>query len=304
MADVRNRNEFVGIISAFLCESLYGLSYIFTKQAIQAASAFALLGWRFLLGAIVISLCVSLGFVNVNFKGKSLKPILHVALFSPCIYYIAETIGIDLTTASESGIILAIIPIASIVASILLLKEKPSKRQIMGIIITLIGVLFTVLSLGLTSSLSLFGYLFLLIAVLAYALYSVFVSKAKNYTEGEITFAMLVSGAIFFVILAFIEGFLKGSIDSLIKLPFTDTNFLIAVLYQAICCSVLAFFLSNIAISRIGVNRTSSFIGVSTAVSILAGILILNESFNIYQVIGAIVIMIGVYVANISKWCV
>lgn len=301
MADVRNRNEFVGIISDFLSESLYGLSYIFTKQAIQAASAFALLGWRFLLGAIVISLCVSLGFVNVNFKGKSLKPILHVALFSPCIYYIAETIGIDLTTASESGIILAIIPIASIVASILLLKEKPSKRQIMGIIITLIGVLFTVLSLGLTSSLSLFGYLFLLIAVLAYALYSVFVSKAKNYTEGEITFAMLVSGAIFFVILAFIEGFLKGSIDSLIKLPFTDTNFLIAVLYQAICCSVLAFFLSNIAISRIGVNRTSSFIGVSTAVSILAGILILNESFNIYQVIGAIVIMIGVYVANISK---
>lgn len=304
MADVRNRNEFVGIISAFLSESLYGLSYIFTKQATQAASVFALLGWRFLLGAIVISLCVSLGFVNVNFKGKSLKPILHVALFSPCIYYITETIGIDLTTASESGIILAIIPIASIVASILLLKEKPSKRQIMGIIITLIGVLFTVLSLGLTSSLSLFGYLFLLIAVLAYALYSVFVSKAKNYTEGEITFAMLVSGAIFFVILAFIEGFLKGSIDSLIKLPFTDTNFLIAVLYQAICCSVLAFFLSNIAISRIGVNRTSSFIGVSTAVSILAGILILNESFNIYQVIGAIVIMIGVYVANISKWCV
>ena len=301
MADVRNRNEFVGIISAFLCESLYGLSYIFTKQATQAASAFALLGWRFLLGAIVISLCVSLGFVNVNFKGKSLKPILHVALFSPCIYYIAETIGIDLTTASESGIILAIIPIASIVASILLLKEKPSKRQIMGIIITLIGVLFTVLSLGLTSSFSLMGYLFLLIAVLAYALYSVFASKAKNYIEGEITFAMLVSGAIFFVILAFIEGFLKGSIDSLIKLPFTDTNFLIAVLYQAICCSVLAFFLSNIAISRIGVNRTSSFIGVSTAVSILAGILILNESFNIYQVIGAIVIMIGVYVANISK---
>ena len=301
MADVRNRNEFVGIISAFLSESLYGLSYIFTKQATQAASVFALLGWRFLLGAIVISLCVSLGFVNVNFKGKSLKPILHVALFSPCIYYITETIGIDLTTASESGIILAIIPIASIVASILLLKEKPSKRQIMGIIITLRGVLFTVLSLGLTSSLSLFGYLFLLIAVLAYALYSVFVSKAKNYTEGEITFAMLVSGAIFFVILAFIEGFLKGSIDSLIKLPFTDTNFLIAVLYQAICCSVLAFFLSNIAISRIGVNRTSSFIGVSTAVSILAGILILNESFNIYQVIGAIVIMIGVYVANISK---
>lgn len=73
---------------------------------------------------------------------------------------------------------------------------------------------------------------------------------------------------------------------------------MIAILYQGIGCSVIAFFLSNIAISKIGVNRTASFIGISTVVSIVAGALILKENFSVYQLIGAIVIIMGVYVAN------
>ena len=76
--------------------------------------------------------------------------------------------------------------------------------------------------------------------------------------------------------------------------------FLSAVLYQGVGCSVFAFFLSNAAISRIGVNRASSFIGLSTVVSILAGILILEESFSVYQCIGAAVIVIGIYIANMQ----
>jgi len=56
--------------------------------------------------------------------------------------------------------------------------------------------------------------------------------------------------------------------------------------------------MSNIAIANIGVNRTSSFIGVATVVSILAGAIILGESFTTLQVAGAVVIIIGVYVAN------
>ena len=44
-----------------------------------------------------------------------------------------------------------------------------------------------------------------------------------------------------------------------------------------------SFFMSNVAISRIGVNRTSSFIGVSTVVSIISGALILGESFTMFR---------------------
>lgn len=288
----------LGSLCALGCETLFGLSYIFTKTATQNASPFALLGWRFLVAVVIMSICVAMGLVKVNLKGKSLRPLLLVALFSPCIYFIGETIGISHTTASESGVFLACIPVASLIASTLILKKRPSIMQVVGILITLAGVMLTIFAVGASSSLSIVGYLFLFVAVVSYALYSVFVEKATAYTETEITFVMLVVGAIVFGLLAVCDAVLNGTVIELIRLPFKENSFAIAVLYQGIGCSILAFFLSNVAIAKIGVNKTSSFIGVATVVSIIAGALLLKEEFSTYQIVGAIVIIIGVYTAN------
>ena len=114
----------------------------------------------------------------------------------------------------------------------------------------------------------------------------------------EITYIMLAVGATVFILLAIFEAVLNHNFENLLTLPFVNMDFLIVILYQGIGCSVIAFFLSNIAISKIGVNRTASFIGISTVVSIVAGALILKENFSVYQLIGAIVIIMGVYVAN------
>ena len=293
-----NKDIFGGCLCAIGCETLFGLSYIFTKQATESASEFALLGWRFLVAAIVMNLSVIFGFIKINFKGKSMKPLFLVALFSPCLYFIGETIGISKTTASESGVFLACIPVAALTASSVILKKKPTKMQTGGVLITLIGIIFTVVALGMDASLSISGYLFLLIAVASYAFYSVFVDRASKYTGAEITYIMLAAGAAMFISLAIIESVCKHNFVNLITLPFVDMNFLIAIFYQGIGCSVTAFFLSNIAISKIGVNRAASFIGVSTVVSVAAGAFLLNEKFSVYQIIGAAVIIIGVYVAN------
>ena len=281
----------IGSLCALGCEALYGMSYIFTKQATQSASALSLLGWRFLLAFVVMSVLVVSGVIKVHLRGKNLRPLFLVALFSPVFYFIGETFGISNTTASESGVFLACIPVASLIASTLILKKKPKKIQIIGILITLTGVLLTVFAVGASSSLSIIGYAFLLMAVISYALYCVFVDRADGYSGTEITYMMIIAGAVVFVILAMTEGIVKGNLGQIVVLPFVDTGFLIAVLYQGIGCSILAFFLSNLAIAKIGVNRTSSFIGVATVVSIAAGAFLLKEPFTIWQIIGAVVII-------------
>lgn len=301
MNDKKSNNLIIGCLCALGCEIFFGLSYVFTKQATDNASVLSLLGWRFLVAFIVMSTFTLSGFIRINLKGKKIKPMLLVALFSPVIYFIGETIGISHTTASESGVFLACIPVASLVASTLILHKKPRVRQVIGILITLLGVLVTVFAVGVTSSLSVVGYLFLLIAVGSYALYSVFVEKASDYTGVEITYVMIAAGAIVFSILAIAEGCFTGNINILLSLPVRDSNFLIAILYQGIGCSVIALFLSNMAIAKIGVNRTSSFIGVSTVVSIIAGALLLQEQFSSYQIIGAIIIIVGVYISNTNN---
>lgn len=288
----------LGSLAALGCEALYGLSYIFTKQATDTASPLALLGWRFLVAFLALTVLIALGIVHVNFKGKKLKPLLLVAIFDPVLYFIGETFGISNTTASESGVFLACIPVAALIASALILHKYPTHMQVLGILITLVGVLVTVLAAGASASLSMIGYLFLLLAVVTYALYSVYVEKAAAYTGIEITYIMLAAGAIVFVIMALIEAGLHGTMSDLISLPVKNLSFTVAVLYQGIGSSVFALFLSNYAIAQIGVNKTASFIGVSTVVSIIAGVLWLNEAFSLPQMLGAAIIICGVYTAN------
>ena len=290
-----------GCLCALGCEVLFGLSYVFTKKATDVAGEFELLGWRFLIAFIVMSLCAAFGLIRLQSKGKPVRKLIPIVLCSPVVYFIGETVGISHTSAAESGIFLACIPVVSLIASALILKKKPTKLQVTGIGITLIGVLITVLAAGMSASLSVVGYLFLTAAVISYALYSVFVARAEAFSEAEITWVMLAGGAATFTLIALVQALAEGSLAHLVALPFSSIDFLIAVLYQGIGCSILAFFMSNVAIANIGVNRTSSFIGASTVVSILAGVLLLNETLTLWQIIGAAVIVAGIYTANAGK---
>lgn len=111
--EIKRDHILTGSFCALGCEILYGLSYIFTKQVTAEVSALSLLGWRFLLAFIVMSILAGTGFIKIRLKGRSVKPLLWIALFSPGIYFIGETFGISHTTASESGAFLACIPVAS-----------------------------------------------------------------------------------------------------------------------------------------------------------------------------------------------
>lgn len=297
---MKDNRVLTGSLCALGCEVLYGLSYLFTKQTAETASPLALLGWRFVVALAAMSLCVALEFIPVRLKGRRLGPLLRVALFCPCLYFIGETVGIRETTVTESGVFLACVPALSLLASTVILKKKPTKRQIIGILVTFLGVMTTVVAVGLSSSLSPVGYAALMLAVVAYALYSVFVDLAADYIGAEITYVMLCSGAAFYGLLALGEAAAHGALSELLTLPARSGTFLAAVLYQGIGCSVAAFFLSNAAIAKIGVNKTSSFIGVSTIVSILAGALALGEPLSVGQIVGAAVIVAGVYTANAS----
>ena len=291
----------VGCLCALGCETLFGFSYVFTKVATGTADELELLGWRFLVAFVVIGICAATGVVKVRLKGKPVRKLIPLVFCSPILYFIGETMGISHTSAAESGIFLACIPVVSLIASSLILKKKPTRWQAVGIGITLVGVLITVFAAGMSASLSVTGYLFLAIAVISYALYSVYVEKAGEFSGEEITFAMLAAGAVMFVAVALARSLADGTTVHLIALPFTNASFLVAVLYQGIGASILAFFLANKAIANIGVNRTSSFIGASTVVSIAAGVIFLGEALSLWQIIGAVVIIAGICVANAQK---
>lgn len=283
---------------AILSEVLFGLSYVFIRMCVTEVSVFTLLSWRSMIAFIAMTICILLGFLKVDLKGKNLKPLLMLSLFQPVLYFIMETFGVRLTTASESGVIISCIPIVTMIFCTIFLKERPTGKQIIFMVVTVFGAILIGAGSDLSASGSLLGYLFLLLAMCCEGAYAVTSQSLSAFNSAEKTYAMVSSGAIFFTTCAFIEHISKGDFGQYITLPFTDHNFGICVLYLGLGCSVIAFFCANFAISTIGATKRAALAGIASLVSVLGGVFILHESFTKLQVIATALVLLGAYGVN------
>lgn len=298
MSELDRKNVIVGTACQVLAALLFGFSFLFVKLSVARVSTLTLLSWRFFIAFAAMGLLALFKVIKIDLRGKNLWPLLLIAVFQPLVYYIAETAGIKRTTASESGTLLACIPIVTLIFSGPLLHEPPTKRQVVSIVISVIGVASIALVKGFSSSLDVLGYALLLIAVFSDSFFVLFSRKASAFNSAEKTFVMMALGALVFSAAAFIEHSISGTVTEYVTLPFRDTEFLLSVLYLGVGCCALGFFLCNYGIELIGATRSASFAGLTTVVSVLAGVFILRESFSLMQGLGTLLVLLGVYGAN------
>ncbi|MCX7695928.1 MAG: DMT family transporter [Caloramator sp.] len=276
---------------------IFGFSFIFSKAALETLSTFELLFLRFTTATITMSLLILFGVVKVNLKDKNLKPLILVALWQPIIYFIMETKGLQYTTSSEAGVMMAFIPVLVAVLAAFLLDEKPSKLQWLFIVISVAGVLTIVLGGGnLEAGGQLKGIIFLLSAVFSASMFNIYSRRAsQNFTPYETTYFMMILGMIVFGILYLIQGIMAGNINILSKI---NTQVSISIFYLGVLSSVFAFLLVNYSLSKLPASQSSVFANLTTVVSVIAGITIRGESFESYKLIGAVMIIIGVWGTN------
>lgn len=297
----RTNKQTGAVMIALFSEVLFGLSFIFIRMCVTTVSVFTLLSWRSLFAFAVMTVCALLGIVKIDLKGKNLRPLLLLSLFQPVSYFIFETLGVRLTTASESGTILACIPIVTMIFSTVFLKDKPTRSQVFFMLLSVTGAVIIGAINGLTASSNAIGYLFLLGAMCSESAYAITSQKLKDFNSAEKTYAMITSGAIVFTGCALVEHGLHGTLAYYLTLPFTDTGFLACVLYLSLGCSVIAFFCANYSIFVIGATRRAAFAGLATITSIIGGVFYLHESFSLIQGIATILILAGAYGVNRSQ---
>lgn len=281
-----------------MTELLYGCSFVFTKDITSTISPATLLAWRFGVALLVLLMLWACRIVRLTLTKSTMKPLLLLAAFQPVAYYLGETFGVAQTSASESGLILSAIPVANLLTAAIVLKARPSRWQVVGISVTLAGVIATVVAGGVTFGAQAMGYLLLAAAVVAFALYTVFAERYAHASDLDKTFVMITAGAVTFCTMAVADHASAGSMDYFLSLPLTRPDFAIAVAYLAIGCTIGAFFLQNYAISSIGSNRYSTFIGVATVAALVTGAVFLDERLSAVQWLGGAAIVVGVYLAN------
>ena len=285
-------------ISSTVAIILWGMSYIWTDKLISMQiPVFYFVFVRILLAGVILFLFNTAYGRIKRIQKKDLPKFLMLALCEPFIYFIFETYGLKLTgSPTLSAMIIATIPIFSIGAGILFFKEKVSAVNVIGIFLSLVGIVMVAMAKGEIGEYVLWGIIFLLIAVLSEVGHASFTkSLSGNYSSQVIVMYQFLIGSVYLLPLFLMKG-LKGFDASI----YFSADVMYPIICLAILCSSLAFSLWVGTIKSLGVAKSSIFSALIPVVAALIAWLLGHEIMNARQWTGIAISSFGVILSQIT----
>lgn len=290
---MKTKSFYKAILAAAGVYTLWGFSFLASSVGQRVATPFVLLSYRFDIALLILLVPLVLGKAKLHLRGKNVKMLLLLGLFEPCIYFIGEQYGLKYTNSAFSGVMIAVIPVVTLIMAAVFLKEKPSRAQWLFSILSIAGIVVITLAENSGGSVSLKGVLLLVVAVLTGAACGV-VSRgiSDEFSVYERTFMIQLMGAIFFTSLALIE---HGDNVTALIYPAADLSFMLAALFLAVGASVVGYWLFNYSVANAPMANVISLYNLTTVVSVLAGVFILGDRFSLLSAISMVAVMVGIW---------
>jgi drug/metabolite transporter (DMT)-like permease len=273
----------------------WGLNPMLMKVGFRELSP---LGFNTLRLAFGVFLMLPLVLAPGNWKRirrQDLPGFFVVAVPGFFVFQLFYSFGVDLTSASISSIIIGMLPIMVALISMVFRIEGLQKRKILGIILTFSGV--SLIAVGKNSGLNLeqtylLGIVLVAISELGYGVYTVFIKPLTNsYPSAQI---VMISMAVSLLLCATVALPLEG-VDGYFSLsPLTW----VVTFLSGVFALVVGNILWSYGIRHIGSTNASVYGNLTPVFGVLAGIIVLGESLNLLQSMGAIIVMSGVILVN------
>lgn len=283
-------------IASIFAITLWGMSYIWTDQLIaQNIPIYYFVFVRILLAGLVLFLFNTAYGRIKRIQKRDLPKFLLLAFFEPFIYFICETYGLKETgSPTLSAMIIATIPIFSIGAGMIFFKEKINSINLVGIVLSLIGIVMVAMAKGELGENFLWGVVLLLIAVIAEVGHaSITKSLSGNYSSQIIVMYQFLIGSIYLLPLFLWKGISNFDVE---------TYFAPEVWYPIIClailCSSLAFSLWVSTIKNLGVAKSSIFSALIPVAAALIAWALGHEYMNPRQWTGIAISTLGVILSQ------
>ena len=219
--------------------------------------------------------------------------ITSITIFNSIVYY-----SLYYTQVISGILMISTIPVWILFFASFLKIEKTNLFQILGVILSLTGVLFIVTKADIQLIKELEfnkGDLSMVIGMLSWAIYSALLRK-KTHPISQLALLeiIIICGFIFLVPIYFIEMSFGNKI--VLGLPF-----ILTLGYVVLFPGIFAFLFWIKGIDIIGANRSGVFLHLMTIFGALMAIVILGEKFMFYHFLGAIFIIAGITLSNKSK---
>jgi len=204
-------------------------------------------------------------------------------------------LGLKFITASRASMIASLNPAFTAILSNLIFKEKLSKFNFVGIIISLSGALFVIskgnLQVTLQGKIGI-GELLILGCVVCWSVFTlagkIVIKELKPVVA--ITYACL-AGNLILIIPAILEGELQNFMQYNIAVW-------ISIFFMGFFGTTLALIWFYEGINKIGPSRAAIFINLQPVFATLIAVLILHENISFSFIVGAIFVLSGIYLTN------
>ena len=273
---------------------IWGFSFLFTRVALQNAPVQVYLSMRFILAFLMLSAMILTGHKTLRFRGRNWMPLIALCITEP-LYFYFETFGIYYTNATFSGVILAVVPVVSMVVSALLLKEYPTKRQALFCILPVAGVILMTAAGQEMGIIRPIGVMLLLCTCLTSAVYKTANrGSSEEFTTFERTYYVIGVCMVVFTFDAFrIVGFDFSKYMAPLFSPSAGA-YICSVVILSVFCSIVAGFMVNYAAARMSVVSIASVGTLTTITAAFAGIVFLKEPMSAMSLAGTLLILYGI----------
>ena len=270
---------------------LWGMSYIWSDQLIRLEiPVFYIVCIRSLVAGLVLLGINLLVGNSIRIRKKDWPKFLLLSFCEPFIYFVCETYGVKLTESPTcSALVIASAPIFSVIAGIVLFKEKFNWVNIIGILICLAGLLLVTHEATAVGDHFIAGVFMLLVAVLSEVGYaSVTKSLSTHYKPMVIVQYQFLIGGV--MLLPFFGTAGLKHYDAVLYMSWAVWR---PILCLAVLCSSIAFTLWASTIKNLGVARASIFLAVIPVVTALISAVSGTEILTPFQWTGIGIAFVG-----------
>ncbi|WP_440909888.1 DMT family transporter [Candidatus Pelagibacter sp.] len=229
-------------------------------------------------------------YIFSNVKLFIVLGITSITIFNSIVYY-----SLNFTQVISGVLMISTIPVMIIFISSILKIEKTNIFQILGVAFSFCGVILIITKANLSILLTLDfnkGDLTMVIAMFSWALYSSLLKKQKYEISQLSLLQVIISfGLIFLIPIYFIEY----QLGYVIKI---EKPFILILSYVVLFPGLASFILWIKGISMIGANRSGVFLHLMPILSAIMAMIIFDEKFMFYHILGAIFIFTGIILSN------
>lgn len=262
---------------------VWGFTFVMVKESLSFVGPFTFLFYRFSLSFLLLIAISMKKLRKINIYVTKYGILIGIFLFSG---YGFQTVGLQYTTPASAGFITGLSVVIVPFLSMALLKKRPGKNSLLGVLCAFLGLLF----LSFQQLRMNYGDFLVLLCAFSFAMHIVLVGKFAPFNDPFLLTTVQIGTV------AGLSFLFRKEQDIIL-----NSTVLEALIITALFATVMAFLIQNIAQRSTPPTRTAVIFAMEPVFAAVSSFVLIHEVFTLRKIIGCLLILSGMVITEMKR---